>query len=223
VNRYLAERLAELDDGELLRRLAGGGHTEESIAVMRAELHRRGVAVPEAAPPDDDGYDDAGVSDALVEFARYGFPVEAQLLRERLEAEGVPAWVVNANVAQTFGYLRDAVGGARVMIRPDDVAAAQRVLRKLDAGDYALDAESPTESDADDVAEPPTARAVSREDVQDESSQLPAPLRKALLVIGLASAIATVFIVTQTPELWWLLLWLPLYVVRRLMRRTLAN
>jgi hypothetical protein len=224
VSDYLAARLAELGDDELLRRAASRNQSAESITLIAVELHRRGIAVPEQDPEDDglDSSDLEGVSDALVEFARYGFPIEAHLLRERLEAEGVRAWVVNANVAQTFGYLRDAVGGARVMIRPDDVEAASQVLVKLDAGDYSLD-ESGEPGEAASAADKPTPVRAERAtgEVTGTGARMSPPLRRLLLVVGVSLAIASVFIASQEPKLWWVLLWLPVAVVRWLMRRTL--
>jgi hypothetical protein len=216
----LAARVAELSDDELLRRVASGAQSAESVVLIEAELQRRGLAIPDAPAEDDDGYDAEGVSDSLVEFARYGFPIEAQLLRERLEAEGVQAWVVNANVAQAFGYLRDAVGGARVMVRPADVAAAQRVLEQLDAGDFALDdGESGDEATPADVPVPTNTPAIAA--ASPPAPGLGARWQKAALVIGIPLAITSVWVALQEPKLWWVLLWLPLALLRRMMRRTL--
>ena len=97
--------------------------------------------------------------------------------------------------------------------------ALVKLVEKLDAGDYALEQEAHVR----DGGRPPQAGVAPVGEPPGGMDGLPAPLRKAFLVIGLALAIGTFYVVTQLPELWWLLLWMPLFVVRRLMRRTLAK
>jgi Putative prokaryotic signal transducing protein len=152
----LIQRFAELDDAVLLARLRADALTDEARELALAELRARGIDTVafEPAPPaaegvgaredDDVEADDADTdaSDSLSRLATYDFPTEAHLLRARLEAEGIPAWIAGADSAQTFGYLRAAVGGARVMVPTRLLADARAVMAALAAGEYALDEHS---------------------------------------------------------------------------------
>ncbi len=144
----LAKVFSELSDEVLLQRLRDGAVTAGARVLAIAELRSRGVdaagwdadIAAEDAPVDGD--DDAGdidASDSLTIIARFSFAIDAQILQARLEADGVPAWVVNANTAQAFGPLRNAVGGVRVMVPTEEVENARRVIAALAAGEYALD------------------------------------------------------------------------------------
>ena len=145
----LVKVFADLNDEALFRRLRESALTAEARVLAIKELRSRGID-PEAqgiaiagddGPGSDDG-DDAGdidASDSLTIIARFSFAIDAQILQARLEADGIPAWVVNAHTAQAFGPLRNAVGGVRVMVPTDEVENARRVIAALAAGEYALD------------------------------------------------------------------------------------
>ena len=144
----LAKVFSELSDEVLLRRLREGALTADARAVAIGELQSRGIALAaqdiamtadEQFRDDDTCSDAMDASDSLTAIARFSFPIDAQILQARLEADGIPAWVVNANVAQAFGPLRNTVGGVGVMVPTNEVENAQRVIAALAAGEYALD------------------------------------------------------------------------------------
>lgn len=74
-----------------------------------------------------------------VEVARDLSPTEAHLLAGVLRRAGIAAEVADAHLAQTHSLMAIAIGGARVRVQADDLAAAQRVLADLDAGAFELD------------------------------------------------------------------------------------
>jgi hypothetical protein len=126
--------------------------TQQARAIAVAQLRSRGIdlqahgiAVEWEEPLADnesvasDDSDDSDVSDSLTVVAQFSFPIDAQMLQARLEADGIPAWVANANTVQAFGYLRSAVGGVRVMVPTRLIEDAKRVVAALAAGEYALD------------------------------------------------------------------------------------
>src|SRR3954464_9164202 len=57
-------------------------------------------------------------------IATFSKPEDAHLLRMRLEAAGIEAFVQDENVIQMDWLLSNAVGGVRVQVGNDDVAAA---------------------------------------------------------------------------------------------------
>lgn len=75
--------------------------------------------------------------------ARYPDPIEAHIACGRLRAEGIGAHVADDQLAIANWEWRLAVGGTRVCVPERDALHARAVLRALDAGDYALEAEAP--------------------------------------------------------------------------------
>lgn len=64
----------------------------------------------------------------MITIASFSKPEEAHLLRLRLEAGGVAAYVQDENVIQTYWLYSNAIGGVRVQISEDDLEAAREIL-----------------------------------------------------------------------------------------------
>ena len=131
----LAEKFRLYGDDELLELLRSGDLTEVAQTVARAELASRGVdavSPPEAEP-------EPTVEGDLVTVARMYNPLEAEMLRGRLESEGVPAMVADTQTAQVNPFYKLAIGGVRVMVPEAYLARAREIVRADARGDYALD------------------------------------------------------------------------------------
>jgi Putative prokaryotic signal transducing protein len=66
--------------------------------------------------------------DELVTVASFPDVAEAQLAKERLELEGVPAFVIDALTAGVMPYLTGSTGGVRVQVAGPDAARAREIL-----------------------------------------------------------------------------------------------
>jgi hypothetical protein len=66
--------------------------------------------------------------DELVTVASYPDVAEAQLARERLETEGIRAFVIDAQTAGVMPFLTSSTGGVRVQVEPKDEERAREVL-----------------------------------------------------------------------------------------------
>jgi hypothetical protein len=66
--------------------------------------------------------------DDLVTVASFADVPEAELARERLELEGIAAFVIDAQTAGVMPYLTSATGGVRVQVRPTDIERAREIL-----------------------------------------------------------------------------------------------
>jgi hypothetical protein len=66
--------------------------------------------------------------DELVTVATFPDVAEAELAKERLELEGVLAFVIDAQAAGVMPYLAGAMGGVRVQVEPKDVEKAKEIL-----------------------------------------------------------------------------------------------
>jgi len=92
--------------------------------------------------------------------AHYTDPIEAHLARGRLQSEGIDAHLGDEHLAVANWEWRLAVGGVKLRVAERDAGRARAVLAAMDAGEYALDA------DTDD------ARALLPPDRESWSSRL---------------------------------------------------
>src|SRR5262249_49393265 len=110
------------------------------------ELHSRGISpelpknpvedVQEAPQKFDDDPPPAG---DVVTLAAHLKAFEAEILRSRLEIEGVYATVVDASLERIGVAMPAAGGGARVLVAESDLDRAKDVLAKLKRGDFRLE------------------------------------------------------------------------------------
>ena len=140
----LSEKFKLYDDDELRALVRSGDLTELATDVASAELARRGIdtATPAAAaaPPSAAELVETPqpvIDGDLVEVARMLDPVEAEMVRGRLEAEGVPAMVADTNTAHML--FRSLIGGVRVLVPEAYLDRAREILKADARGDYALD------------------------------------------------------------------------------------
>jgi hypothetical protein len=66
--------------------------------------------------------------DELITVASFPDVSEAELARERLELEGVRAFVVNAQTSGVMPFLTSSTGGVRVQVQPQDLERAREIL-----------------------------------------------------------------------------------------------
>lgn len=74
----------------------------------------------------------------LITVASFSKPEDAHLLRIRLEAGGVPAYLQNENLVQIDWLYSNAVGGVRVQIDEQDVEKAREILTEEPLGDFPI-------------------------------------------------------------------------------------
>jgi len=68
-----------------------------------------------------------------VEIYRASGELEAQVIRSKLEAAGIPSYFQNEALG-TLGFITDGLGAFRIFVAPKDEAAA-RALLENDEGD----------------------------------------------------------------------------------------
>jgi hypothetical protein len=66
--------------------------------------------------------------DDLVTVTTFPDVPEAQLARERLELEGVRAFVLSAQTTGVMPFLTASSGGVHVKVKPEDLAKAKEIL-----------------------------------------------------------------------------------------------
>jgi len=68
------------------------------------------------------------VMNELVTVASFGDVSEAELAKERLELDGVRAFVIDAQTAGVMPFVTSSTGGVRVQVEPKDLARAKDIL-----------------------------------------------------------------------------------------------
>lgn len=72
-------------------------------------------------------------------IASYTDPLEAQIARGLLQAEGIDARLDDEHAALANWEWRLAIGGSKLRVPVAQAESAQRVLRAMESGDYAID------------------------------------------------------------------------------------
>jgi len=135
----LAETFGRMSDDELIERWRSGSLTDVAVEVMRAELEKRRIAVPEFTryePAHEDPGPQHDVS--FVTVARSLEPLQIEMLRARLQAEGVRAFVVDAGINQANALYSIAIGGVRLMVPRESAEEARRIIGLVRSGGFAL-------------------------------------------------------------------------------------
>jgi hypothetical protein len=141
----LTETYADMSDAELMERWSDGNLTDLAMEVARAEFAKRGIEPPEIKPQQN--ADEATDSEEAVTFvtvARSLVPSDLHVLRARLEADGIPSFVVDDNITRMNSLWSVAVGGARLLVPERLAADARRIIEYVRSGRFAL-------RDGDDV------------------------------------------------------------------------
>ena len=63
-------------------------------------------------------------------------PIEAHIIRGRLEAEGIPAFVIHEYHIWANWFFSNAVGGVKVQVNSTDATRAKEILSKLENAEF---------------------------------------------------------------------------------------
>lgn len=72
-------------------------------------------------------------------IASYLDPIQAQIARGLLAAEGIEAHVGDEHLALANWEWRLAIGGTRLRVAEQDAVRARAILQAMEAGEYAID------------------------------------------------------------------------------------
>jgi hypothetical protein len=135
----LIEVFRDFSDEYILEHLQADDLTEAARGVAELELIGRGIDLPRRQPTvAESGAERTVTRVEFITIARFLIPLDAHILRGRLEAEGIPAIVADGNLTQTNSLLSVAVGGARVQVPVPYVAEAMGVMAALRSGAFTL-------------------------------------------------------------------------------------
>ena len=72
----------------------------------------------------------------LITITSYSEPIEAYIVKGRLEAEGIPAFIANEHHISLSWYLSHALGGVKIQVHIKDKNKAEEILSSLKSGEY---------------------------------------------------------------------------------------
>src|SRR5262249_31675861 len=131
----LAQRYSELS-GTALRELAAdaGNLTETAREVLLEELAKRGIEieVPFSATAGDGEQEQAKISGPLVMVKRFRDLPEAFVARSILDSAEIDCFLADENVVRIDWLYSNLVGGAKLMVRPEDYEEAVRLLAEAE-------------------------------------------------------------------------------------------
>ncbi len=104
------------------------------VASLPGDLRAARTGLDDAEPP--------SLGDIVTVAHRFN-SIEAELLRGRLCADGIPATLADAHTVQTDTLLTAALGGVRVMVPESFAPAALRTIAAVDGGAFMLADDEP--------------------------------------------------------------------------------
>jgi hypothetical protein len=146
----LTKRFRTFTDEELLRHLQSGNLTPLATEVATAEIRSRGLEPQFAGGQATEEGSDAprGAHADLVTVSEAWDPLQANVLRGRLESEGISAYVWSEPVGTP-----DASGGrARVQVERQHLEQAKSVISAIERGDLEVPDSPDTKISAEDPA-----------------------------------------------------------------------
>jgi len=72
----------------------------------------------------------------LITIATFTNPLEAHIVRGRLQVEGIETYVAHEHHIWANWFLSTALGGVKLQVRPEDAQQAREILRQEQTGDY---------------------------------------------------------------------------------------
>jgi hypothetical protein len=126
--RRLAELYSSLTEGEL-RKIAEDPQslTAPAIDTLSSEFARRNLTLNLDVLPRPEPHPD--VPD-LVIIRRFGVLPDALLAKGALESAGIECFFDDANIVRMDWFISNAVGGVKLLVRPDDLAVANEILNQ---------------------------------------------------------------------------------------------
>ncbi len=78
----------------------------------------------------------------LITLKTFEGPIEAHILRSKLESEDIEAFVFDEHSVGVNQFLSNAIGGVKVKIKSEDTERAMLVLKEIDETNYTDDEEN---------------------------------------------------------------------------------
>lgn len=153
----IVETYRAMSTEELLDHWESGTLTDLATQIAAAELTQRGVALPPVEKIDEDAEPELGEETEFETIDRSFTPTEMHILQGRLQADGIPAFVVDGDINQTYSLIAVAVGGVRLQVAKQHAEEARRIVNEVRSGQRDIGSNSPVETgDVTTESSPPS-------------------------------------------------------------------
>lgn len=128
----LARNYADMSDEALLELAVDAlSLTEVARTVLRAEFSARSLEIP-ATLTENPSEQEAprAISGPLVMVKRFRDMPEAKIAESLLDSAGIDCFLADENIVRLDWFWSNLMGGFKLMVRPDDLAEAQRLLEE---------------------------------------------------------------------------------------------
>jgi len=123
----LAAVYAAMSDLEITNIAESGDElTASAQEALLAEAAKRGLSISIAPPLDEDAVEFR----ETVTLRKFRDLPEALLAKGSLESAGIQAYLVDENMVRMDWFISNLLGGIKLQVRPEDVEAANEILRQ---------------------------------------------------------------------------------------------
>lgn len=144
----LAEAYRNFSDEYIFDKLHSGTLTDRAVKIAGEELDSRGLCYWEASQPEASHVKPVMYhASQFVTVANSLNAMEMYILCARLEADGIPAVLADANMTQSYSLLSVAIGGTRLRVLAEHYEEAMKIIAAMNSGALAV-------NDDDDVGSP---------------------------------------------------------------------
>jgi len=109
-----------------------GDNLCNTLVVKQEYVQLKSLAAAQISLPDQEQM-------SLETVAVFGSMLEAEILRARLAADGIPAIVVDGNLVQAYSLIAIAIGGVRVQVMGEYAARARELVKVLNDGGLTIE------------------------------------------------------------------------------------
>jgi|GEM_PF-1224199 len=161
----IIETYRAMSTEELLDHWESGTLTDLATQIAAEELTQRGVALPVVEKIDEDADPEPGEETEFETIDRSFTPTEMHILQGRLRADGIPAFVVDGDINQTYSLIAVAVGGVRLQVAKQYAEEAKRIVSEVRSGQRDISNNPPTGAignTSDTTSSPDTLKPIEK-------------------------------------------------------------
>lgn len=139
---HLRTHFGFMSDAELLEKAQSDTLTDEARNIVRDEISKRGLSSIETAGQEQQPeIIEASISETLGPMqtvARYLNILEAKIHCALLQSEGINAFLADENTVNSYNYIANAMGGARLQVPSTQMELARQILTEAQSGQRIL-------------------------------------------------------------------------------------
>lgn len=139
---HLRTHFGFMSDAELLEKAQSNTLTDEAKTIVHNEISKRGLSIIEPASqeqhPDNPEVFTVETLGPMQTVARYLNLLEAKIHCALLQSEGINTFLADENTVNSYNYIANAMGGARLQVPSTQMELARQILAEAQSGQRIL-------------------------------------------------------------------------------------